>query len=124
MKMKHTIVILLLVFFSSLASAQEKPTFNIEPEDVQKIEIDLIPEKSIQVRVYFSSLEKVKEFQKIQKENYRKAVLMQVNGQTVSEVTMMFEAPYIGSNTAFSFSNMNEALELVYSLMPDRRPIQ
>jgi len=122
--MKQTILILLFAVFAHLLSANEKPVFNIEPKDVQSIEIELTPAKAIQVRVNFSSLEKIKEFKALQKENYRKPVIMQVNGETVYEVTLIFEPPHLGNNTSFAFTEMKEALDLVYSLMPERRPIK
>jgi len=90
---------------------REKPVFNIETIDVQSIQIELDLGKAIQVRVYFSTLEKLEEFQKLQSEHYRNPVVIQVNGQTVSEPIFMFKELYKVTNLSLSFTEMNEALE-------------
>ncbi len=125
MKTKYPILVLLLTVTSNLVGEGERPIFNIEPQDVQSVQIELEPKKSIQVRVFISSLEKLKEWQKLQNGNFMKPVIMQVSGERV-ELMLMFEAPNFGTNTSFAFffNEMEDALELVYRLLPERRPIQ
>jgi hypothetical protein len=124
MKIKYPILLLLLTSLVNLLSAEDTAIFNIESQDVLKLQIEIEPERAIQVRVYFSSLEKLKEFQKLQSENYRKPVVIQVNGETVSEPIFMFEEPYKATNLSLAFTKMEEALEQVYSLAPERKPIK
>jgi len=122
--MKYTKLILLFATLVTFVNAQEKPVFNIETKDVKSLQIELEKGRPIQVRVDFSTLEKLKEFQKLQSENYRKPVVIQVNGETVAEYVFMFEKPYKATNLSLAFGEMEEALEQVYSLAPEWKPIK
>jgi hypothetical protein len=120
--MKYLKLLLLSSILTCFAQAEEKAILNIESGDTQRIEIELNSDRSIQVRIYFTELEKLTEFQSIQKENYRKQVTIQVNGVTVSEPVFLFKEPYQSRNISLAFKEMEPALEQVYSLMPDLKP--
>jgi hypothetical protein len=62
MKIKYPILLFLLTSLVNLLSAEDTAVFNIESQDVLKLQIIIESERAIQVRVFFSSLEKLKEF--------------------------------------------------------------
>jgi hypothetical protein len=62
MKIKYPILLFLLTSLVNLLSAEDTAVFNIESQDVLKLQIKIESERAIQVRVFFSSLEKLKEF--------------------------------------------------------------
>ncbi len=110
------ICIFTLILVTANTFSQNEDILNIETGDAKRVTIEITenPAPSTQV---FLKYEKLKEAQQLISNNYKKKIIVQINGNTISTPIIQIEPPFKGQSIALSYDTIPEAVNAAKELM-------
>lgn len=116
---KGLICVALAVIGMGAAWAQN-PVLNLAPGDVERVQIELVPnDPSPKLIVYFSK-QKLLELQDIILANYGQPVSFVTNGQVIVEPLIQSQLLYKKRTVTLQFPNVKAALKTAEMLVPQK----